>query len=143
MEYKSFQKNDIVTVRIEDIGNDGEGIGRAEGYTLFIKDAVIGDVVEARITKCRKNYGYARVEKVVTPSPFRVEPECPFHRQCGGCQIQAMHYGKQLEYKQDKVRGNLIRIGGFSAEQIDAVMEPIVGMEVPWQYRNKAQYPVG
>lgn len=143
MEYKSFQKNDIVTVRIEDIGNDGEGIGRAEGYTLFIKDAVIGDVVEARITKCRKNYGYARVEKVATPSPFRVEPECPFHRQCGGCQIQAMHYGKQLEYKQDKVRGNLIRIGGFSAEQIDAVMEPIVGMEVPWQYRNKAQYPVG
>ncbi len=143
MEYKSFQKNDIVTVRIEDIGNDGEGIGRAEGYTLFIKDAVIGDIVEARITKCRKNYGYARVEKVVTPSPFRVEPECPFHRQCGGCQIQAMHYGKQLEYKQDKVRGNLIRIGGFSAEQIDAVMEPIVGMEVSWHYRNKAQYPVG
>ena len=143
MEYKSFQKNDIGTVRIEDIVNDGEGIGRAEGYTLFIKDAVIGDIVEARITKCRKNYGYARVEKVVTPSPFRVEPECPFHRQCGGCQIQAMHYGKQLEYKQDKVRGNLIRIGGFSAEQIDAVMEPIVGMEVPWHYRNKAQYPVG
>lgn len=143
MEYRGFQKNDMVTVRIEDIGNDGEGIGRAEGYTLFIKDAVIGDVVEARITKCKKNYGYARVEKVATPSPFRVEPECPFHRQCGGCQIQAMHYDKQLEYKQDKVRGNLIRIGGFSAERIDAVMEPIVGMEEPWHYRNKAQYPVG
>lgn len=82
-----FKKNDIVTVTIEDIGNDGEGIGKTEGYTLFVKDAVIGDVVEARITKCKKNYGYARVEKVVTPSSFRVEPKCAFHRQCGGCQI--------------------------------------------------------
>ena len=140
MEYK---KNDIVSVTIEDIGNDGEGIGKAEGYTLFVKDAVIGDVVEARITKCKKNYGYARVEKVVTPSPFRVEPKCPFHRQCGGCQIQAMSYERQLIYKQDKIRNDLLRIGGFTPEQIDKVMEPIVGMEEPWHYRNKAQFPVG
>ncbi len=138
-----YQKNDIVTVRIEDIGIDGEGIGRADGYTLFVKDAVIGDVVAARITKCKKNYGYARVEKVTAPSPFRVEPKCPFHRQCGGCQIQAMHYEKQLSYKQNKVRNHLQRIGGFSPEKIDAVMEPIIGMEEPWHYRNKAQYPVG
>lgn len=143
MEHGSYKKNDIVTVTIEDIGNDGEGIGKAEGYTLFVKDAVIGDVVEARITKCKKNYGYARVEKVVTPSSFRVEPKCRFHRQCGGCQIQAMSYDRQLTYKQDKVRNHLLRIGGFTAEQIDAVTEPIVGMEEPWHYRNKAQYPVG
>ncbi|MDE6739514.1 MAG: 23S rRNA (uracil(1939)-C(5))-methyltransferase RlmD, partial [Lachnospiraceae bacterium] len=143
MDYGKYQKNDIVTVTIEDIGNDGEGIGKAEGYTLFVKDAVIGDVVEARITKCKKNYGYARVEKVVTPSSFRVEPKCRFHRQCGGCQIQAMSYDRQLIYKQDKVRGNLIRIGGFAPELVDAVTEPIVGMEEPWHYRNKAQYPVG
>lgn len=140
MEYK---KNDIVTVTIEDIGNDGEGIGKSNGYTLFVKDAVIGDVVEARITKCKKNYGYARVEKVVTPSSFRVEPKCSFHRQCGGCQIQAMSYARQLVYKQDKIRNNLLRIGGFTAEKIDEVMEPIVGMEEPWHYRNKAQFPVG
>lgn len=140
MEYK---KNDIVTVSIEDIGNDGEGIGKVEGYTLFVKDAVIGDVVEARITKCKKNYGYAKVEKVVTPSSFRVEPKCPYHRQCGGCQIQAMSYERQLIYKQDKIRSNLLRIGGFAPEKIDAVMEPIVGMEEPWHYRNKAQFPVG
>ena len=138
-----FKKNDMVTVTIEDIGNDGEGIGKAEGYTLFVKDAVIGDVVEARITKCKRNYGYARVEKVVTPSPFRVEPKCSFHRQCGGCQIQAVSYERQLIYKQDKIRNGLLRIGGFTAEQIDAVMEPIVGMDEPWHYRNKAQYPVG
>lgn len=143
MEQGSYKKNDIVKVTIEDIGNDGEGIGKAEGYTLFVKDAVIGDVIEARITKCKKNYGYARVEKVVTPSPFRVEPKCPFHRQCGGCQIQAMSYERQLAYKENKVRNHLQRIGGFSPEKIDAVMEPIVGMEEPWHYRNKAQYPVG
>ncbi len=140
MEYK---KNDIVTVTIEDIGNDGEGIGKTDGYTLFVKDAIIGDVVEARITKCKKNYGYARVEKVVTPSSFRVEPKCSFHRQCGGCQIQAMSYARQLIYKQDKIRNNLVRIGGFATEKIDEVMEPIVGMEEPWHYRNKAQFPVG
>lgn len=140
MEYK---KNDIVRVVIEDIGNDGEGIGKSGGYTLFVKDAVIGDVVDARITKCKKNYGYARVEKVVTPSSFRVEPKCKFYRQCGGCQIQAMSYERQLSYKHEKVQNNLVRIGGFTKEQIDAVTEPIVGMEDPWHYRNKAQFPVG
>lgn len=143
MEQKRYQKNDIVRIAIEDIGNDGEGIGKADGYTLFVKDAVIGDMIEARITKCKNNYGYARAEKVVTPSPFRVEPKCPFHRQCGGCQIQAMCYGKQLAYKQNKVSNHLQRIGGFSPKQIEAAMEPIVGMEEPWHYRNKAQYPVG
>ena len=143
MEHGPYKKNDIVTMTIEDIGNDGEGIGKSAGYTLFVKDAVIGDTVAARITKCKRNYGYARVEKVVTPSSFRVEPKCRLHRQCGGCQIQAMSYERQLIYKQDKVRNHLIRIGGFSAEQVDAVMEPVIGMEVPWHYRNKAQYPVG
>lgn len=143
MEKDKFRKNDMVTVTIEDIGNDGEGIGKVDGFTLFVKDAVIGDVVTARVTKCKKNYGYARVEKVVTPSSFRVEPKCRFSRQCGGCQIQAMRYERQLLYKQDKVRSNLIRIGGFAPELIDRVTEPIVGMTEPWNYRNKAQYPVG
>ena len=143
MEYGKYQKNDIVTVTIDDIGNDGEGIGKVDGYTLFVKDAVIGDTVEARITKCKKNYGYARVEKVLTPSSFRVKPKCGFYRQCGGCQIQAMSYERQLKYKQDKVRNHLLRIGGFPAELIDGVTEPIIGMEEPWRYRNKAQYPVG
>lgn len=143
MEKDKFRKNDMVTVTIEDIGNDGEGIGKVDGFTLFVKDAVIGDVVTARVTKCKKNYGYARVEKVMTPSSFRVEPKCRLSRQCGGCQIQAMRYERQLLYKQDKVRGNLIRIGGFAPELIDSVTEPIVGMAQPWHYRNKAQYPVG
>ena len=140
MEYR---KNDIVTVSIEDIGNDGEGIGKTNGYTLFVKDAVLGDIVEARITKCKKNYGYARVEKVLKPSSFRVEPKCALHKRCGGCQIQAMDYAQQLAFKQNKVKNHLVRIGGFEEEKIDTVMEPIVGMEEPWHYRNKAQFPVG
>jgi len=140
MEYK---KNDLVTVVIEDIGNDGEGIGKVDGFTLFIKDAVIGDTVEARILKSKKHYAYARLEKVITPSPFRTEPKCNYHRQCGGCQIQALSYEKQLEFKQEKIRNNLIRIGGLEAELVDACMEPIVGMEDGYYYRNKAQYPVG
>lgn len=140
MEYK---KNDIVTVEITDMGADGEGIGKADGFTLFIKDAVIGDTVQAKIMKSKKQYAFARLEKVLTPSPFRVKPRCEYYRQCGGCQIQALSYEKQLAFKQDKVRGNLIRIGGFSENLIDSCMEPIVGMEEPYHYRNKAQYPVG
>ena len=138
-----FQKNETVSVRIEDIGTEGEGIGKVEGFTLFVKDAVPGDTVLAKILKCKKNYAYARLEKVETPSPFRVEPECRYYRQCGGCQLQSLSYEKQLQFKQNKIRNNLIRIGGFDAEYVDQRMEPIVGMDEPWHYRNKAQYPVG
>ena len=138
-----YSKNDIVTVKIEDIGTEGEGIGKLEGFTLFVKDAVMGDVVEARLVKVKKNYAYARLEKVLTPSPLRVEPVCPYHKQCGGCQIQAMSYEAQLQFKENKVKNNLVRIGGFDQLFIESVMEPVVGMEQPWHYRNKAQFPVG
>lgn len=134
-----FKKNDVVTVRIEDMGTDGEGIGKVNGFTLFIKDALIGDVVEAKLMKVKKNYGYARLMNIITPSPDRVEPKCPVYRQCGGCQIQALAYQAQLKFKEHKVRGNLERIGGFT----DILLEPIVGMENPYHYRNKAQFPVG
>ena len=138
-----MQKNEIVTVTIEDIGVAGEGIGKIDGYTLFIKDAVIGDVVEAKIMKAKKNYGYARLMKILTPSQHRVEPKCAFARRCGGCQIQEMSYEKQLEFKQNKVLGNLERIGGFSREELEPITDPIVGMEHPFYYRNKAQFPFG
>lgn len=138
-----MNKNDIVTVEITDIGVSGEGIGHVDGYTLFIKDAVIGDVVEAKVMKAKKNYGYARLMKVITPSEYRVEPKCAFARRCGGCQIQEMSYDRQLVFKDQKIRGNLERIGGFTKEQIEAVMQPVVGMENPFGYRNKAQFPFG
>ena len=138
-----MNKNDIVTVEITDIGVSGEGIGHVDGYTLFIKDAVIGDVVEAKVMKAKKNYGYARLMKVITPSEYRVEPKCAFARRCGGCQIQKMSYDRQLVFKDQKIRGNLERIGGFTKDQIDTVMQPVVGMEHPFGYRNKAQFPFG
>lgn len=140
MEYK---KNDIVVVEIEDMGEGGEGIGKIEGFPLFIKDALLGDTIEARITKMKKGYGYARLEKVISPSSFRVEPMCEFHRQCGGCQLQALSYEKQLAFKENKVENNLMRLGGFSREVLEAGKEPIVGMEECFHYRNKAQFPVG
>lgn len=138
-----MQKNDMIEFLIEDMGIDGEGIGKYEGMTFFVKDAVIGDRIKARITKLKKNYGYARIEELIVPSKHRVSPECELYKRCGGCQIQAMDYQKQLEFKQEKIRGNLIRIGGFDEEMIDKIMYPIVGMESPYRYRNKAQFPIG
>ena len=138
-----LEKNSIIELKIEDMGVDGEGIGKYEGMTFFVKDAVIGDVIRARVTKLKKHYGYARVEEIIEPSARRTEPECAPHAPCGGCQIQAMDYGEQLRFKQNKVRGNLIRIGGFAPEFVDGVMQPIVGMEHPYRYRNKAQFPIG
>ena len=145
-----MQKNEMVTVTIEDIGVNGEGIGKVDGYTLFIKDAIIGDVVEAKIMKAKKNYGYARLMKILTPSEDRMEiPVCPMARKCGGCQIQEMKYDRQLKFKKEKVRGNLIRIGEVPEELLAQTMEPITGMEPsegqeqPFHYRNKAQFPIG
>lgn len=138
-----MQKNDIINLKIEDMGIDGEGIGKCEGMTFFVKDALIGDSIKARITKLKKNYGYARVEEILENSPYRSEPRCKLYKRCGGCQIQAMDYAAQLDFKERKVRNNLIRLGGFAEEYVDLVMEPVVGMEEPYRYRNKAQFPIG
>ena len=134
-----FNKNDTVRLIITDIGTNGEGIGRVDGYTLFIKDAIIGDEVEAKIIKAKKNYGYARLMNIITPSKDRIEPVCPVARQCGGCQIQEMDYQAQLRFKQELVKNNIERIGHIS----DYQMMPVIGMDEPFHYRNKAQYPVG
>lgn len=138
-----MKKNDIFELEITDMGTDGEGIGHYDGMTFFVKDALIGDVITARATKLKKNYGYARVEEIKTPSTFRVEPQCELHKRCGGCQIQALSYEKQLEFKNDKVRNNLMRIGGFPEAELDSKMQPPVGADSPYRYRNKAQFPVG
>ena len=136
MEYK---KNDIVTVTIEDMGTDGEGIGKVDGYTLFVKDTVIGDVAEVKLVKLKKNYGYARLMRIITPSADRVEAKCEYAKQCGGCQIQFLSYEKQLEFKRHKVQNHLTRIGGLE----NVTVQPVIGMEEPFYYRNKAQFPIG
>ena len=139
-----YAKGQVFTIKIEDFGNDGEGIGKIDGYTLFVKDAVIGDLVKVSIMKSKKNYAYAHLDEIIEPSPFRVNPPCPVSRACGGCQIQNLSYEKQLEFKRDKVRNNLIRLGGFEAEFIDGIMEPVIGMDEDYfRYRNKAQFPIG
>ena len=134
-----FRKNDIVTLEIVDCGTDGEGIGKADGFTVFVKDAVIGDTVTAKIMKAKKNYGYGRLMEILNASPYRVEPVCPSARQCGGCQLQAVSYEEQKVFKEKKLRGHLERIGGFT----NLPMEPLIGMDEPYYYRNKAQFPVG
>ena len=134
-----MQKNDEVELVIEDMGTAGEGIGKAGGMTVFVKDALIGDRIRAKIVKMKKSYSYGRLMEILEPSPWRTEAKCSFHRQCGGCQIQALDYEKQLEFKQKKVLGNLQHIGGFQ----NPPMEPVVGMDVPYYYRNKAQFPIG
>ena len=150
-----MKKNDVFTVTIEDMGEDGAGIGKTDGYTWFIKDALIGDVIQASVMKMKKNYGFARLVKILEPAPGRVEARCPVARACGGCQLQELDYREQLRFKERKVYNHLKRIGGMdrlflpedrekAAGVPDAVvMEPIIGMEDPWRYRNKAQYPVG
>lgn len=150
-----MKKNDVFTVTIEDMGEDGAGIGKTDGYTWFIKDALIGDVIQASVMKMKKNYGFARLAKILEPAPGRVEARCPVARACGGCQLQELDYREQLRFKERKVYNHLKRIGGmdrlFLPEDREkaagvpnaVVMEPIIGMEDPWRYRNKAQYPVG
>lgn len=134
-----MKKDELFTVKIEDMTNEGAGIGKVDGFPLFIKDAMIGDLVEAKIMKAKKSYAYARLMKVLEPSKDRVKPPCPVARQCGGCQIQEMSYEAQLRFKERKVKNHLKRIGGFESIEL----EPIIGAERPFRYRNKAQFPIG
>ena len=138
-----YVKNQILEVEITDMSETGEGIGKVDGYTLFVKDAIIGDIVKAGLTKVKKNYAFARVAEIVKASEKRIDPPCQYHRQCGGCQIMAMSYEAQLQFKENKVKNDLVRIGGFERSFIDDISEEIIGMDNPYRYRNKAQYPIG
>ena len=138
-----MNKNDRIELTITDMGVNGEGIGKKEGYTFFVKNAVIGDTVSAVITKMKKGYGYAKTLQVLSPSPDRIDPPCPEASRCGGCQIMELSYPAQLKYKETKVKNNLERIGGLDMSSFEFL--PIIGMgeEVPLHYRNKMQYPFG
>ena len=120
----SLEKNQEYEITIEDMGNEGEGIGHIDGMAVFVKDAVVGDVARIKIIKAKKNYAYGRLMELVKPSAFRVEPICPLARKCGGCSIMQVSYEKQLEWKQDKVMNCLKRIGGIS--DVEEKMEPII-----------------
>lgn len=134
-------KNQIIELDIEDYGNEGEGVGHFNGYALFVKGAMAGERILAKVIHVGKSFGYGRVEKIISPSPERREPPCEFAAVCGGCSLLHMDYKEQLRFKQEKVESCLMRIG--RVKDIKSVMEPIIGMDEPYHYRNKVQLPVG
>lgn len=151
-----FQKNEEVTVDIIGLTHDGEGVGRADGFTLFIQGALPGERVRAKVMKVKKQYGYARLEEMLEASPARVEPLCAIHKECGGCQLQHFDYPAQLEWKRQHVVDNLVRIGklkvavegsrldrGDASASAGIIVHRTIGMDEPWRYRNKAAVPVG
>ena len=137
----SLQKNDLITLEITDLTEECQGVGKKDGLIFFVKDSVMGDVVEARILKVKKNYAYAKVEELLKPSPYRIAPLCPVAGKCGGCQLQHLSYEKELAWKEDRIAQSLIRIAGLSPEEVERKKEGILG-GVLSRYRNKAQYPV-
>ena len=138
---KCYKKNDLVVLEITDLTEEGQGVGKCDGLVFFVKGTVMGDVVEARILKVKKNYAYAKVEKLLQASPYRVTPLCPVAGKCGGCQLQHLSYEKELEWKEDRIAQSLIRIAGIPEEEVHAKGEGILGGKTE-RYRNKAQYPV-
>lgn len=148
-------KNDEVMLDIIGMTHEGEGVGRVEGFTLFVQGALPGEKVRAKVLKTKKQYGYAKLLNLVEASSARIAAPCEIYDQCGGCQLQHMDYAAQLAWKRQLVVDNLERIGklrvnggaaGGDAEaaQTDGiVVRPTLGMDEPWRYRNKAQVPIG
>jgi len=136
---KPVQLGRTYDIDIKNMGNNGEGIGRIEGFTVFVDDALPGDRVEAEIYEVKKNFARGNIKKLRVPSLQRIEPRCPIAFDCGGCQIQHMDYNRQLEYKTQKVRNSIERIAKLEG----VIVHPAIGMEDPWRYRNKVQFPVG
>lgn len=134
----NIKKNDIYNIKITDLGTQGEGIGKINGYTLFVKNTLPDEEVKTLVVKANKNYGYGKALEIIKPSPHRINPPCSVSGKCGGCTIQHLDYETQLKLKQNKVKQNIMRIGGFESIGV----EPTIGMETPYHYRNKAQYPV-
>ena len=133
-----MEKGQIVDLFIEDMSSDGNGIGRTDGQVVFVEGCVQGDRVRARITKAKKNYALADCTEITEPSPFRNKGFCQFSGDCGGCSLGDLKYAKQLEIKEGWVREKLIRLGGLE----EPTIRPIIGMEEPSRYRNKATFAV-
>ena len=133
------KKNQEYIVEITGQTHDGMGVGKVEGFTVFIKSTILNEIVRIKIVKVLKNYSYGKVLEIIKPSVYRVDPKCPVFGECGGCQLQHMDYKGQLKYKTQIVMDALERIGGFK----DIKVNEAIGMKIPWNYRNKTQYPVG
>ena len=134
-----LKKNDIITAEITDNGAGGEGIAKSDGYTLFVKNGVKGDRAEIKILKINKSFGFAKIEKLISPSDMRRTPPCPHFSRCGGCSIMHLDYPSQLALKTEIVRNNLRKNGGFADGEY--VFEKIIPSGDVFHYRNKAQFP--
>ncbi len=135
-----FKKNEIVTLEITGLTSEGSGVARLDGMVIFTPFTAVGDVIKARIVKRLKSYCYAKIERIVTPSPDRIEnacPICPAFGKCGGCVFRHISYEAELRAKDEIVRGAFTRIGGLSPEFL-----PIKGSESSERYRNKLQMPL-
>jgi 23S rRNA (uracil1939-C5)-methyltransferase len=135
----SINKNEIHEIIIEDLGHNGEGVGKINGFTVFVEGGIPGDTLKVKMEKIKKNYAIASIIEISNPSQDRVRPLCYVANICGGCQIQHMDYPAQLRIKTERVRANIQRIGKLE----NVVIHDAIGMEKPWHYRNKAQFPVG
>jgi len=133
------EKNVDYTLDIIDQGHEGQGVGKIDGFTVFVEDAIAGESVEVKIVKVEKNFAFGKLLKILKKSESRISPACPVYARCGGCQIQHMSYDAQLKFKTKLVRETIQRIGGLENVQVNEA----IGMKEPWNYRNKAQYPVG
>ena len=133
------RKNDDITLSIEGLTGEGQGVGRVEGFAVFVIGALFGETVRAHVIKVEKSYAVAKLVEVLTPSPDRVAPRCPVFAQCGGCTLQHLSYPAQRRAKQQQVIDALTRLGGLN----DVTVRPILGMDEPWRYRNKGSFPVG
>lgn len=122
-------------ILINNVSHQGEGIGRVENFAVFVPGAIKGEKIEVKITEIRKNFARGELEKIILPSLNRVKPPCPVFNLCGGCHLQHINYKKQLEMKKEIVENVLSRIGN---QNIDVM--PIIGMEIPWRYRNKGHF---
>lgn len=134
-----LKKNDYIDVIFEDLTHDGNGVAKVDGYPLFVANGLPGEKAKIIITKLNKGYGFGRLIELYEESSFRVEPPCPIYSQCGGCQLQHLSYEGQLKAKEKQVRDVLERIGKLE----DVQVHPVLGVENPWRYRNKAQVPIG
>ena len=123
---------------IEGITQHGEGVARINGKATFISYAVPGEEVRIRITEDRKKYSRAEITEIITASPDRIEPPCPHYYKCGGCAWQHIKYERQLQIKRQLVNDALERIGKIETEVL-----PVIGMDHPWNYRNKVTWHIG
>ena len=132
-----MNKNDIISLEITAMSSDGTGIGRYEGLAVFVPNTCIGDHINARVLKVKKNLAYGKTEQIISPSIDRTEPDCFVCSRCGGCDYRHMNYTAEAQIKWQKVYDNIKRIGG-----IDLPPQPIISADSVNHYRNKAQLPI-